>query len=588
MLARLEQRFEPLVSRQRGSDPRHRSLRATLDWSYQLLSPELRRFFAQLSEFRGSWTLEAAEAVCEEPKAWEYLEQLRECSLVQADEVEGEMRFRLLETLREYSAEQLSTDETTALRRRHAAFFLAMAETAEPRLTGPEQKEWLGRLEREHDNLRAALEWASEAATDPGGCQDVEVGLRMGGALWRFWDIRGHAAEARARLVGLLALPAAERRTPERVRALHAAGWLAYRLSDYEAARQFSEESLAIARELNDRWNVAASTYTLASAARDQSEYEAARSLYEKSLALWRALEDHWGAASCLCDLGLVANAQSSYDEARARLEESLALCRQIDDRRGVARSLRYLGVIAYGQGKYAVARALFEESLAIQQALGDKGGIAQSLFHLGGVAVQQNDDAAARALFEESLSLARELGARGDVAAALGNLGIIAMRAGEMGRAAAQFEESLALCRELGDRRGIAWSLANLGDLALARGYWQAAASLYTESLAIRCETGQKRGIAESLEELAAVANGKGQAEQAARIFGAAATLRHQIGAPIPTGERADYERHVAATRAALGEAAFAAAWAEGEAMTLEEALACAFKVPDGNGSTR
>ena len=222
MLARLDQRFELLVSRHRDVTPRHRSLRAALEWSDQLLSPDLQQFFARLSVFRGGWTLEAAEAVCgcwvlglgsselslpniqhptpdHQPPVLEFLSRLRECSLVQAEEGAEETRFRLLETVRDYAAEQLAPEEQRELSRRHAAHYLALVERAQPALKGPEQGVWLERLEREHDNLRAVLAWSVA-----GG--EVETGLRLGGALWWFWSLRGYLTEGRERLAELLAL----------------------------------------------------------------------------------------------------------------------------------------------------------------------------------------------------------------------------------------------------------------------------------------------------------------------------------------------------------------------------------------------
>jgi sugar lactone lactonase YvrE len=176
MLDRLRGRFELLAGGRRGTDPRHRSLRATLEWSYQMLSPALQGFFAQLSVFQGSWTLEAAEAVCNEPKALDHLEQLRECTLVQVAEAGGEMRFHLLETLREYGEEQLAPEERTAVGHRHASYYLALAERVEAELTLADQVAWFARRERDLANLRAALAWLE-------GTGRIQEALRLGGAL---------------------------------------------------------------------------------------------------------------------------------------------------------------------------------------------------------------------------------------------------------------------------------------------------------------------------------------------------------------------------------------------------------------------
>ena len=187
MLAELRHRFDFLVSRKRDLAERHRTLQAAVDWSYGLLSTELQRFFAGLSVFRGGWTAAAAQAVCEEPQALAYLEQLRECSLILAEagaDDTGETRFRMLETLREYGREHLAAEEGAVRRQKHAEYHLALAEEAEPTLLGEQQVVWLGRLEKEHGNFRAALEWFKSA--EDGG----EPGLRLAGAVWPWWCFR--------------------------------------------------------------------------------------------------------------------------------------------------------------------------------------------------------------------------------------------------------------------------------------------------------------------------------------------------------------------------------------------------------------
>jgi predicted ATPase len=189
MLEKLKDRLDLLSTRQRGIPERHRTLRAAIEWSYGLLSPELQCFFTSLSVFRGGWTIEAAEAVCEEPEALDFLTRLRECSLIVTEEKPSEIRFRMLETLREYALSQLGNDERTAMERRYAIHFMAMAEDSEPHLRGPEQAMWLERLDSEQDNFRAVLAWAVE--------HDATGALRLAAALAPFWETRGHYSEGR-------------------------------------------------------------------------------------------------------------------------------------------------------------------------------------------------------------------------------------------------------------------------------------------------------------------------------------------------------------------------------------------------------
>jgi predicted ATPase/DNA-binding SARP family transcriptional activator len=602
MLVRLEQRegalWDMLVSRQRELDPRHRSLRATLDWSYQLLAPELRRFFARLCVFRGGWTLAAAEAVCEQPLALEYLEQLTECSLVLAEQpsvtrrdgvgngdhfgpgalnpgparlaADPEMRFRLLETLREYAAEQLPPEERAALTERHAAYYCALAEQAERELQGAGQVQWLERLEQEHDNLRAALDWAMEQSSialrgdnpeRPADNEALITGLRLAGALWEFWAPRGYVAEGRARLAKLLALSALDRSqaagevrpqapgdpsagaslqrptaaAQARAKALACAGILAQFQGDYTEARAFLEESLAIRRELGSQWQIAFSLTALAAVARYQSDYMSARMFGEEGLKIWRAL----------------------------------------DEKPGVAWSINHLAVLAGHQGDYATQRVLHEQGLAIRRELGDWWGAAFSLSGLGTMARHLGDWEAARSFYEEALAIRRELGDEGGIATSLSYLGQVALHRGDPDQASPLLEESLRIRQALGDQTGIAGSLHALGLIACHRGDWERARSLFEESLLLRREAGDREGIAECLEGLAWVTCARGQFLRAARLFGAAAALREALGAPLSPGDRAHYEQHVEASRAGLGEAAFAAAWEEGRALTAEQAVA-------------
>jgi predicted ATPase/DNA-binding SARP family transcriptional activator len=668
MLAHLEKRFEFLVSRQRDVTARHRTLRATVDWSYSLLSPELQRVFARLSVFRNGWTLQAAEAICSadgppaasNPETWvgkevgarqprapcerqsggrqsvasgrndvlELLEELRECSLVLMEPAAREVRFRLLETLREYARECLTPEELAALERRHAAYYLELAEKAEPHLTGSAQVEWLERLEAEHENLRAVLDWSvasaagekwlpSEAVPGPG-----EIGLRLAGALWRFWLVRGYLHEGRERLTRLLALdrPAAPRGPMDaavRARALHGAGVLIADMGDWPRSRALLGEALEIWQTLGDRSGIAASLHYLGVVAISHGDYTGGRPLIEQSLALRRELGDRWGIAASLQHRSQTARYQGDNRSARDHCEESLRIRRELGDRRGIAQSLRYLGFLTQSQGDYAAARVLLEESLTILRELGDQEGIAEVLIFMGTVARWQGEYAEARTLMEESLAIYRALGDQAGVPNALTLLGLIALSQDGTERAAHLLEEALARYRALDERRGMLWVLESLGHVALQRGDAESARSFYEESrviglelqsrgaiassaynlgrlasrqrdlrgarssyvecLAIRRELGDRQGIAEALEGLAAVAGREGQPDQAACLLGAAAALREAIGAPLPPVDRADYERHLAAVRAALGEAAFASAWTEGRTMSLEQLIAAA-----------
>jgi tetratricopeptide (TPR) repeat protein len=282
--------------------------------------------------------------------------------------------------VRQYARDRLEdTGGSAAVRVRHRDYYLALGEEADPKLRGAEEAEWLRRLEEEHENLRAGLEWSLVEAGSKGG-------LRLCGALQRFWWTHGHFAEGRQWCTRVLCKAGAEERTRERASALNAAGILTYYQGDYPAARALYEESLAIRREVADRLGIAASLSNLGIVTLNQGDYPAAKALFEESLAIRRELGDRFGIAVSLSNLGYALLNQGDYPAARAPLEESLAICRELGDRFVSALALSNLGYVALNHGDYPAARALLEESLEIRRKLGDRSGIPYSLEGLAAV----------------------------------------------------------------------------------------------------------------------------------------------------------------------------------------------------------
>ncbi|HZO28356.1 MAG TPA: tetratricopeptide repeat protein [Chloroflexota bacterium] len=466
ILARLDSRLNLLTGGPRDLPARQRTLRDTIDWSYGLLEPGERAMFVRLAVFVGGFDLGAVDAVASDegrgtstdrppsppapcPSPLDLVASLVDKSLLrQADGQDGEPRFAMLETIREYAAERLEASaDAEAIRRRHASYYVALAEQADPALRGPRQDIWLERLEAEHGNIRAALAWALER-------HEREVALRLAGALWRFWWVRGHLSEG--------------------------SRWLAGALSETTGA------------------------------------------------------------------------------PAAAR-----------------ARAMNGAGNLAWSRGEHASACALFEESLAIHRQLGDKLGTARALGNLAAVALFQGDYGRSTTLFEEGLALFRELGDDDGIARSLNYVGSIARNQGQHERATELFQESLALHRTLGDKHGVGKAVLNLGSVALIRSEHDRATALFHESLVLHRELGGKEGIAYCLEGLAGVAGARRQPERAARLFGAAEALREAIGWPLPPAERPAHAQSVAGARARLDERAWAAAWAAGREMPVEQAIA-------------
>jgi predicted ATPase/class 3 adenylate cyclase len=577
MLVELSHRLSFLMGGARDLPARQKTLRGAIDWSYDLLTGDEQKLFRRLAVFVGGCTLEAIEAVCNietDMPVLETVESLVGKSLMKQTEAQGEPRFTMLETIREYASERLiAAGETERLRDRHRDYFLALAEGAEPKLIGAEQATWFQRLEEEHDNLRSALEWSLVEAQSTGG-------LRLCGALVRFWVTRGHLSEGREWCVRFLGKGGRQARTLERAKALIAAGALAYFQGDYLVTQALQEESLAIMRGLGDRSGIARALTNLGAVAVERGNFASARALLEESTAIFRELGDRDGIAHSLNNLGNVARDLGDFASARARYEESLAIWRELGNRRGVARSLNSLGNLALYQGDYPAARTLHEESLAIRWELGDRRGMALALNNLGLVANVQGDTLTARRLSEKSLAIRRELGDRRGVAHSLNNLGDVDYYQSDYPAARARHEESLAIRRELGDRSGIAHSLNNLGNVVYVQGDYSAAWALYEESLAISAELGERRAIAYSLEGLAGVASALGSSLRAASIWGAAERLREDIGSPLRPNERPCYDRRVAGARTALkDDAAFDRAWQAGRAFTREEAIELALE---------
>ncbi|MBI3459366.1 tetratricopeptide repeat protein, partial [Candidatus Acetothermia bacterium] len=541
--SRLDDCLQLLTGGRRTAVPRHQTLRAAIDWSYNLLSSKERQLWGRLSVFAGGCTLEAAEGICTDsqhvgarsPRPYkssdiapaeilDLLTQLVDKSLVVAEERGEATRYRLLETVRQYAQIRLfEAGDAEIARDRHLHFFLELAEQAESRLRGADLKSWLDRLEMEHDNLRAALEWGRTHQ------QNTESALRLAGALGWFWEVRGYWDESRRWLEDILS-QSKNVLASVRAKALTAAGGLAWR----------------------------------------RGEYSQATALSEKGLALSQKLKDKRGVASALNVLGLVAHYRGEFARATKAYRESLALCRSLKDKRGIASTLNNLGRVAYYQGQHAQAAKMLEESLRLWRELGDAWGTAMVLLLLGEVALSQGEHERARALLDEGLALCRSVGDKRGIALALNILGAIAHLQRDCERATAMLEESLRLCREIGDKRGLALALDILGVVSHLQGDPIRATAVLKESLALRRDLGDKRGIADCVEDLALIDLTQ-DPERAAKLFGMAEGLRQSIGAPLLPYERQEHDRNLTAVRAKLGEKTFEIFWKMGLAMPLE-----------------
>ena len=545
LLARLAQRLAMLTSGARDVPARHQTLRNTIAWSYDLLGAAEQQLFRRLSVFVGGCTLEAVEAVCAALDGAEVggsvldgVGSLLDKSLTHQTEQEGEEpRLVMLETIREYGLETLTASgETEVTRRAHADYYLTLAEEIEPQLGGPQQIVWLERLEREHDNLRAVLQWLVGPEEHEEVGQRKERALRLTGALGQFWDVHTHWSEGRHWLEHVLR-GSEIAMASVRAKALTAAANLAFKQTDHARAKVLCEESLTLCRESGDTVGIARSLSLLAQI--NWSDYTLARSLTEQALAFWKEVGDKENIAWSFHWLAIFMTEQGDYVQGRALFEESLAMHQELGNKRGIAISLiRLAWVMFYAQGDLAAISSLLEEALARCKELGDKEHIADSFTVLGWVAFAQGDVVTARSLTEQALALYREMGYQLRIAEALRHLAMEVAAQGDYATARVLCEDSLIRCKELGDDNSDTF--------------------------------------AEILEELAAVVAAQGEPAWAARLWGAVEALRETYGIPLPPGFRTyfGYEQAIAAARAQLGKEAFAAAWAEGRTTPMEQVI--------------
>ena len=570
LLARLAHRLDLLAVGGRDHPARQQTMRSTIAWSYDLLDAVEQALFRWVAVFAGGFTLAAVEAVCAEGKRQKVkgktadsdsllsftfyllplLEALVDKSLLLQVEQAGQDRFMMLETIREYGLEQLAAHgETDVVRLAHARYYLALAEQAAPELLGRERDVWLDQLAAEHDNLRAALAWSLEELNieraelrKPAGQTEeqfsirAELGLRIVGALTWFWSLRCYLSEGSGWTASALQRSSAAGSTTARAQALYGAGILAIHQGDYAAAAPHLDQALAIFRAAADQHSIGRALMNRGFAAYNLGDYAVARTLLEESLPILRAVGDTSARAHALSTLGLVAWLQADYPHAQALHQESLNLQRQLGDKWSIAGALGNLGLVAWVQGDNSAARAYHEESLSLRRELGDQLGVAYSLSSLGLVHMHQGDYTAARACHEESLHVREGLGFKWGIADSLRNLGLVAQREDEHTRAAELLQAGLASFRDLG----------------------------------------AKKDIVECLEGLAA-GRAQEQPAQAARLYGAAEALRESFEFPRPPLFRSDYELGVIELQILLDDEAFGSAWAQGRAMTLEQAIAYA-----------
>jgi predicted ATPase/DNA-binding CsgD family transcriptional regulator len=499
LLQRLDHRLPLLSGGARDLPLRQQTMRDTIGWSYSLLTPAEQALFRRLAVFVGGFTLEAAEALgvgragafsdVQPPTPYDTVDSIASLidhSLLRQDSGSGdEPRFGMLETLREFGWEQLTTNgEADEAQSAHAAWYLAMAEKAESALWGAEQVTWLDHLDHEKDNFRAALHWTLAQG-------EILTATKLGAALWRFWHRRGYLSEGRSQLAHILAQPPDPASRAERCSVLTGAGILAAYQGDYDQAVRHSEDALSRWRQLGNHQGMARALLCLAAVARFQDDYARAESLGHESLAAFQAVNDRWGIGHVLAHLGMVSWVQGNHTAGTEYYEGALVYLRDIGDEAGIFEVLLELGKGACDAGDLEQATELFEECLALSTAMGDVASRGAALTELGVVARRRGEYASAAALFVEAITLAQGNGDRRQMAYLAAHLGDVNVGTGEIGRAAAQYAEALDLFLPMGNRVGIAHCLRAVARCAVHRGHVAYAIRLFGSSAALFREIG-------------------------------------------------------------------------------------------------
>jgi predicted ATPase/DNA-binding SARP family transcriptional activator len=556
--ARLDDTLGLLTRGNRWATPRHQTMRAALDWSYDLLSASEQTLFRRLSVFAGGFTLEAAESVCSNQRSvgssqnsvdrsqmnlttgsWlltahgmlDVLSALVEQSLVLvAERTPGEaVRYRLLEPIRQYAREKLrEAGEEASTRNRQLAFFLAFAEQVEPKIRSSEQRLWLKRLDDEHDNLRAALDWSLTDA------QHAEAGLRLATALHLYWQRRSLWSEGRRWLQQAIAHFGDPAANLHLARALVALTWLAVYQSDYGDTRAPVERGLAFARTLNDQPTVARALGLLSLLSAYASDQAAARQFADECVVVARQSGDQWTLAWAMHILGHRLSRTPDVKATRALLEESLSLFRVTGDKRSIAVPLVTLGIVAATQDELDMARELYAEALTIGQELSDAELQAKVTANLAIIEQLRGDVTHAEELFSQALAQARDMGLKATRASCLRGLGQIRLSQDRVDEAAALLRESLLTSQEIRNTLSCAMSLAGLGRVMAARGH----------------------------------------VHVAARVLGAVQAWLAANPRMLDPEDRMELERLNGAARARMTRTEFETAYAAGSALTLEQAI--------------
>ncbi len=613
MASRLGDVFNLLTSGNRTALPRQQTLRALIEWSYDLLSESEKNLFRRLSVFSGGWSLEAAESICGGERGEAILDDLARLvdkSLVNKEEINGEARFSMLETIRQYAQFKLfASEEVEEAKNRHRDWFMKLAEEAEPKLRTGEQLPWLERLEMEHDNLRAAMSWSIER-------KDVEEALRIPAAVEYFWAIHGHYHEGINWLTQALQMDEenAKRKHPlawanaiharfglssaisrsldhfqsemdEVVRiyresgedfrlghALYHTAYIPHFAGDVEKAKSRYEESLAVYERINDAWGKGGCIHCIAHIAEERGDTEAAFDLFNRSLEVLQPVGDRWSLYHPVGDTARLAANQGDLETAKNIFLESIQIFEELGNQSWISNSLRGLARVCYLQGDHAGARGFLEKSLVIAETINDDSEAAWTQYRIGLIEWAEGQSERAYQYLLSALTSIEKINVKEDISLLKAFAGLMECFNGQVSRGREKIESEIARMKSeapLDAHDILPWFAHALWlekDIPRAKQtYREALEGVHKMQWLIR--------IPECLEGLGKVAVSEKEYERTARLFAAAEAMRNQMGTPIPPVLRTDYDAHVNTLREQFA-SGHEKAWAAGNAMTREEAV--------------
>ncbi|MBK8551580.1 MAG: tetratricopeptide repeat protein [Ignavibacteria bacterium] len=566
---RLGDRFNLLTGGKRTALPRQKTLKALVDWSYDLLTEEEKILWRRLSVFSGGWTMEAAEEVCSDQNfkkegMLELLNQLTSKSII-IYERENE-RYRILETLKQYGKDKLKeAKETEEILSKHLNYFMGLAEAAEQKLYGKDAQVWIEKLESDHVNLQSGIDWSLS-----GG--DREKGIRLAESLWYFWDIRGHYS------IGIILMQkfldnAQDMSKSSLRKLLSRTGALTSNRGEFVNAVNFLEAGLKSSREINDKHNISFTLSRLGMTEQSRGNFEKAQKYHEESLALSRDSGKISESGDTLSQMGRLAYDRGNYDEAHKFYTKSLDLLRETGDKSRIAFSLNGLGIVAFKRGYYEQAEKFFNESLDLRREVGDIKGIAGSLGNLGNLTSDLGNYEQSQKYQEEALLLYRKIGDKRGTSNSLYNFGNLLNYLGNYEQAQSYFEESLILYREMGDKYSIAYSLYGLALLLLDRGDIEKARKLNEESLLLQLEIGDKSLIYHIIIEFACIFNLINLLPISVKLLGAVELNLKSNSVVLESKEQTRQEHIIKSLREKLSDEEFLKYFEEGKKLTIEEA---------------